>query len=226
MLTILTPPNSDALTTPAAVIARYSDMASANTTVLGAMIEEQSGRIAAYCQRVFGLRQLEQTERPPYVAYSTYDPLVPGVIYREPPPIVLDDMGPILSIDALTAQGTTLVQNTDFELDGLRIFRLSNDMRVYWAFRKIVIDFTTGYVLPLDTGTTTLPAAIQSVCIDLVRLAWTALQRDPNVAKENIYGVAQVDYAIPGSNNAQGLKGGLPLDLAQRLDPFVYRAVI
>jgi hypothetical protein len=92
-------------------------------------------------------------------------------------------------------------------------------MRVFWTYRKIVISFTAGYVLPGDTGTPNLPGAIESACIDLVRLGLTAVKRDPNVSKETLFGVAQVEYATPA------MKGGLPHDIAERLNPYVFRAV-
>jgi hypothetical protein len=236
MLTVLTPANSTALTTFANFQARFSDVTSAQSALVGALINEASSRIATYCQRAagaqaFGKRSLQQTIRPAYTSYNLYDPLVPGVLYREPHPLVLDEPGPIVSIDALQVRDAgsgnmvTLVQDTDWELDGLRIFRLSNDMRVFWTYRKIVITFTTGYVLPGDTGTPNLPGAIESSCIDLVRLGLTSVKRDPNIAREDLFGVARVDYVVPGSNNAPATKGGLPLEIAQRLDPYVFRAI-
>jgi hypothetical protein len=236
MLTVLTPANSTSLTTFANFQARFSDVTSAQSALVGALINEASSRIATYCQRAagaqaFGKRQLQQTIRPAYTSYNLYDPLVPGVLYREPNPLVLDDLGPIITIDSLQVRDAgsgnmiTLVQDTDYELDGLRVFRLSNDMRVFWTYRKIVISFTTGYVLPGDTGTPSLPGAIESACIDLVRLGLKAVNRDPNVSKETLFGVAQVDYIVPGSNNAPAMKGGLPADIAERLNPYVFRAV-
>jgi hypothetical protein len=203
---------------------------SAQSALVGALINEASNRIATYCQRAagaqaFGLRSLQQTLRPAFSSYSMYDPLMPGIMYREPAALVLDDPGPIVSVDSLqvrdagTGNMITLVQDEDYELDGLRIFRLFNDMRVFWTYRKIVISFTTGYVLPGDTGTPNLPGAIESACIDLVRLGLAAIKRDPNVSKETLFGVAQVEYATPAMN------GGLPHDIAERLNPYVFRAV-
>ncbi len=229
MLTILTAAAHTKLTTHAAVRSRSAVFTGASDAQLDALIDEASSRIVGYCQRTFGKTQLRQTMRPPYVSYSTYDPLFPGLAYREPDPIVIEAPGPIVTIDTVTAQGVTgpLVEGTDFERDAFRLFRLYNDVRVVWAYRKIVIDFTVGYLLPEDTGTSAdpLPAAISAACGELVARAWSASRRDQSVGRETIVGVSQIDYAPFGPNVAGGSKGGLPADVAAMLDPYVYRAV-
>jgi ABC-type amino acid transport substrate-binding protein len=189
-----------------------------------------SSRIAGYCQRIFGRTQLRQTVRPPYVSYSTYDPLFPGLAYREPDAIVLEAPGPIVTIDALTAQNAPapFVEGTDFERDGFRLFRLFNDVRVVWAYRKIVIDFTVGYRLPGDgamAGVDDLPASISAACGDLVARAWSASRRDATIGRETIIGVSQMDFSPFGATTAGGSKNGLPADIAAMLDPYVFRAV-
>lgn len=230
MLTVLTPANSTKLTTRDAVRARSAVVAGASDAQLDTLIDEASARIAGYCQRTFGKTQLRQTMRPPYVSYSTYDPLFPGLAYREPDAIVIEAPGPIVTIDAVTAQGVTgpLVEGTDFERDAFRLFRLYNDVRVVWAYRKIVIDFTVGYKLPTDgamAGVEALPAAISAACGELVARAWSASRRDQSVARETIVGVSQFDYAPFGPNVAGGSKNGVPADVAAMLDPYLYRAV-
>ncbi|MFT4098622.1 MAG: hypothetical protein QM651_16005 [Rhodoblastus sp.] len=230
MLTVLTPAASSALTTRAVVRGRSAVVAAASDAQLDTLIDEASSRIAAYCQRSFGKTQVRQTVRPPYVSYSTYDPLFPGLAYREPDPIVLEAPGPVVSIDAVTVQNvaTPLVENADFERDAYRLFRLFNDVRVVWAYRKIVIDFTVGYRLPGDPTPSVapdLPGALSAACGELVARAWAASRRDQTIARETIVGVSQFDFAPFGANTTGGAKNGLPADVAAMLEPFVYRAV-
>jgi len=231
MLKVLTPAPSTSLITHDAVRARSSvAVAGASAAQLDALIAEATSRICGYCQRIFGATQYQQTVRPPYVSYSTYDPLFPGLAYREPDPIVIEAPGPVATVDQITAQGVTgnLVEGTDFERDGFRLFRLSNDVRVVWAFRKIVVNFTAGYRLPADAANSALqdlPAALSGACGDLVARAWRMSQRDPTLARETIIGVSQLDFAPFGAATAGGVKGGLPADIAAALDPYVFRAM-
>lgn len=230
MLTVLTPAATSNLSTLAAYKARFGITTADQDAQIVSLIARASSAVEGYCQRVFGVVQYRQTVRPPYTSFASYDPLMPGFGAREPDCIVIEAPGPVVSIDYVAAVGAPapLVEWQGFERDGFRLFRLSNDVRVMWAFRKIVVDFTVGYRLPGDTqtqGVPDLPAAIEGACLDLANRASFVGSRDPSVRREMIVGVMQTDYTQLGASDGAAMKQGIPADIAARLDPYVYRAV-
>lgn len=201
MLAILTAATSSALATRAGFRARYPGFATLSDAQVSALVLEASSKIAGYCDRVFGLTQYRQTMR--------------RLCAHE---LRLEAPGPIVSIDALTIDGVAKVEGTDFERDRMTLYRLSTDCRIPWHGATIVVDYRTGYGLP-GQSPRSLPEAIEAACLELAARQAFAGPRDPNVTEETIFGVAKFVY------DAGGEKGGLPLSIAQALDPHVFRTI-
>ena len=222
MLTITTVPTSTSLTTRDGFKAAYAITGTDDDSYIDELITEKSAEIAAFLGRInpdggsaMGVQTVRQTERPIYNTYSAYDPLMPGIQAQEQRPLCLE-LDPIITIAAVTADGVALTQDTDFELDGLRLFRLFNDRRVMWTYRKIVIDYQAGWSLPGDGGTTTLPPDIERCCRELVFRSYAGRSRDPALWRTEAAGVRN-DYVHAGAGNGIQLVEGLPQDVAGRL---------
>lgn len=222
--TVITPAASRALTTLANVKTSLNVTTPDDDAFIQMLIDQRSGDIAAYCRRTWGQETVRQIIRPAYLSYAPYDPLMPGDAVNDPPPVTLE-RDPVVQIISATGDGLPLVQDADFELDGFCAYRISNDRRVWWAFRKITFDYVCGYVLPGDAGVTTLPADVEKACIDLIAYDYAARGRDPTLWRDDVRDVARVDYALLGTNNGIGMSGGLPAHIAERLDNYVVRTL-
>jgi len=207
MLTITTPATGTALTTRQKLRDRFAGLSDKSDALLDAFIAEASSRVVGYCQRDFGLATYRQTTRM-HGNCRTFIHLP------------FETPGPIVQILALTVDGVTKTEGTDFEREGEILYRLSSDHRIPWPRSKIVVDFVAGYSLPDAVATPTLPAAVEGACQALAARLAVAELRDPSLSAETIFGVAKFEYA--GVND---LKNGLPADLAGALDPFVVRTL-
>lgn len=191
-----------ALTTRNDVKAALSVTGSTDDTFIDSLIERASAAVESYCRRTFGTRTVTQTFR----------------LDRGRQRLILDAV-PVTSITSVTEAGTALTAD-DYELDAGAGFldRLDGDDGLStWAASKIVIVFVAGYVLPGAGGTVTLPADIQAATIDLVARAYHARGRDPQLRSEKILDVIDQSFTAADSVTT---KGGLPLDVAERLDPY------
>lgn len=167
---------------------------------LTSAIERASAMVETYCGRVFGLREVTDTVR----------------INCRKPRLIL--AAPVASITSVTEAGT-LLTTADYELDaeaGLLSRLDSSDNIVSWAIGKTVVVYEVGYVLPGNNGAN-LPADIQACTIDLVARAYHARGRDPSLRSEKILDVIQQSWSAVDSVTT---RGGLPLDVAERLDPY------
>jgi hypothetical protein len=146
---------------------------------LNAMISRVSDLISGACNgRVFGRESLLEVFR----SVRGLDALV---LSRDP----------VATITSLVADGSTLVEGTDFEVDfaaGL-VYRLAGDARCSWRASKVSIAYTAGWLLPSQDGSS-LPGDVQQVCIDRVVRMRGGRGRDPNVRSESTDGVDSVSY--------------------------------
>jgi hypothetical protein len=101
----------------------------------------------------------------------------------------------------VTLDGTTLTSGTDFVFDARRgkLHRLVNDCPALWAARKLVIDYSAGYVLPDDEGDPALPADVKQATTYLVGDIWKVRQQGQLGAlkREMVEGIAQVEWWQP-----------------------------
>jgi uncharacterized phiE125 gp8 family phage protein len=166
-------------------------------------IREASGAIESYVGRVLAEETVVQTFRLEHRLHEA----------RKHEPLALQRY-PVTAIAAVVDPfGTTLVQDTDYELDpttGL-LWRLGGARRIRWVPGKTVVTYTAGYAL-LDG----LPFPIEQACLTLLKHRWAAKTRDPMVKSEETVGVERMDYWV----GQVGDNGALPPEVTGLLDPF------
>lgn len=172
MLTIVTPATSGALVALARVKTELSIAGSAEDAKLGDLIDEASALVAAHCNRdSFGAEVLRQTERPTCPRASI---------------ILARDLQPVVT--AVEADGVALDAD-EYEIDGSLLYRLSDDCRIAWCARKVVVDFTAGFDLPDDA-----PVALSRAALDLVVGMYRGAGRDTAIRSEQVEGVGQTAF--------------------------------
>lgn len=172
MLTVTTPALYGDLVTVARVKNELALTTSSEDAKLADLIAEASSLLAHYCNReTFGVEQVTQVERPPFSIY----------------PITLGrDLAPIIT--TVTADGS-LLDPTEYELDGALLYRLSSDERVAWGARKVTIEYTAGLDVPDEA-----PPALARAALDLVVNMYRGQGRDQTIRSEQVEGVGQVAY--------------------------------
>lgn len=201
ILTVLTTAASYDLTTLANVKAELGVTGSAQDGKLKLYIQQASGAIADYCNRVFALEAVSEQFRFGWGLGRGVDIL----ILRRRPVIA-----PITSV--VENEDPALTEGDDFEVDykaGL-ITRISNGSRRCWTNTKIVVAYSAGHDLLGD-----LPQAVERACILLVKFYNAKGQRDPLLRSEEVIGVQRFDYQV----NQVGDDGGLPPDVLSLLKP-------
>ncbi|MCZ8310946.1 MAG: phage head-tail connector protein [Magnetospirillum sp.] len=162
-------------------------------------IRQASDGIAAYCRRPegFGRETVEETFRARYAGQA-----VSSLILGR-------DIAP--AITSVVEDGTALLA-AEYLLDGSLLRRLEDDRPTSWNAAKIVVVYQAGYTLLSG-----LPYDVERCAIDLVVRAYNARGRDPGLRSERILDVIAQSWDTPGGD---GFKGGLPTDVADRLDPY------
>jgi hypothetical protein len=191
MITIITPPATNALTV-LATAARELAIPEA-TSGLQELIGQASDICARYCGRPegFGRATVRQTERS-----------------VDLPCIILDrDLNP--AITSVIEDGTTLAA-TDYELDGSLLYRLSGDYRIQWRAAVVQVTYAAGYALLTD-----LPQDIERACLATLAGLQTARGRDPRIRSESADGVGSVSYLDPRAGAE-----AIPIEAAALLAPW------
>lgn len=120
---------------------------------------------------------------------------------------------PVTSIASVVQDGVTL-DPTEYEVDGTGALKhLSSDRPTDWNGNKVIVTYTAGWLLPGQQGRN-LPPDIESATIGLVKAAWYARKRDPNLKSQNIPGV--IDEAFFFRSPEPGAP--LPEEIAQKLN--------
>lgn len=172
MLTIVTPATSGALVALARVKTELSISGTSQDAALGALIDEASSLIAAYCNRdTFGAEVLQQTER-------LTCPRDCIILARD-----ID-----VSVTSVTVDADTLT-GAEHEVDGSLLYRLDDDERIAWCPGKVVVAYTAGFTLPDNA-----PPALSRAALDLVVGMYRATGRDPAVRQEMVEGVGSTSY--------------------------------
>jgi hypothetical protein len=163
-------------------------------TKLGRYINQASGMIAEYCNRVFAIETVTETMRNgPRRSYSLSNPW-----HGQQQSLILQRY-PVISIVSL-AENDILLDPSAYEVDAANgeIQRLDNSQYSLWSASKITITYSAGFTLP--TG---LPSGIERACIMLVKQFAASGDRDPMVQSERSDGVGSTQFF-----NASGT--GLP----------------
>lgn len=210
IVTVVSPAASARLTTVAAARSEVGLTSVANDADLGLLIDRASAVIQNWCGAPFGVQTLSEFYR--FAWDSGMGPAAQVVAPYGTPlnsqrkPLILSRRAAIVLVSVAE---TAALATTDYEADlpaGM-IYRLRNGYRAWWNAQVATVVYTTGYVLPNDTGTRTLPFDVEDVCLALVRSAWFARGRDPNVALETLNGdrTSHWERSIGGSVIDDGL---------------------
>lgn len=219
MLSVLTPADQTDLTTLAAVKSELQIADSKDNVWLSLQISVASQMVTDYLNVMgaddgtvtLGRETLQETFR---VHHSRY---LARRLDSERTQYLMLSRRPVVSIDGLIQDGVAL-DPSEYEVDGSGALKhLSSDRPTDWNGNKVVVTYTAGWLLPGQDGRT-LPRDIESATIGLVKAAWFARLRDPNIKseEENIPGVIdqKTDYFFrspePGAP--------LPEEIAQKLN--------
>lgn len=116
-------------------------------------------------------------------------------------------------VETVMGTATTLTAGTDFTIDNAKgqLIRFdSNGYPCRWKPNMIVASYSAGFA--------TIPFDVVDATARLVKSAYFARDRDPNIRSEMIPGVAQFSYWQPGSG--AGSNGNLPPDIQALLDNY------
>lgn len=103
---------------------------------------------------------------------------------------------PVTSITSVVSDGTTL-DAADYEIDGRRLYSLSDDARVWWSSAKVVVVY--------DAGWDTVPDEIKLAASKMARLLWSeggdSGRSDPNLKRVRIEGVGEREWWVGGASD-------------------------
>lgn len=172
------------------------------------VITQASTSAANYCNRVFSVETLK----------SQFFPMREGWPYllRDGFAILQLSRWPVVIVTSVTETisgiATLLVENTDFVVDYSKgqITRFdSSGYPCTWAANPIVVVYSAGYA--------TIPADIIDATVRLVKAAYFARLRDPQLRSQASPGVYEAAYWF---GNGPGAASGLPPDIASVLDGY------
>lgn len=205
VLVVNTAAVSKDLTTLATVKAECGITDTSEDANIETWIDQASDACAAYCNRVFGQETVTETFRNRFNFVYRHENKLPSILLQR---------NPITAI-TVTEDGTVLVQDVDFQLDGTEgiIYRLdpNTDALTNWSFNKLVVNYTAGWLL---MGT--LPFNIERACISQVVNTRASAGRDNTVKQESIPGVLETQYWV----GTIGQNGALTPDVTALLDPY------
>jgi hypothetical protein len=101
---------------------------------------------------------------------------------------------PIVSVQSVTLDNAAL-PSTDYEVDLANgtIIRLSGDVQIPWKYQKVVVLYTAGWV--------DVPDDLKLAASRLASEFYTLGKRDPNLKREKIDGIGEVEYWVSPSND-------------------------
>jgi uncharacterized phiE125 gp8 family phage protein len=201
---IVTPSESELLTTLERVKRELSITSDASDEILEDKISEASSDIAqAIPQRLprEGVRETFWHDEGAHhwrTPHHRGNPMQTTLFLRRTP---------VVKIDSVTVDDIALDPN-EFLLDpdaGL-LDRLSSDgIPCAWSFCKsVVVAYTAGFILPGASGRN-LPRAIEGAVIALVSDYWASRGRDPTLRSESIPGVIERQFWVGAVGEAESL---------------------
>jgi hypothetical protein len=218
LTTVLTPAGTSALTTWEEVKLELglpdSDQAWAESA-----ITRMSSLIASYCDRVFGVRSIQDDFVPNEGSRNSW------IGSREP--LVLSTW-PVTAVTSVTVDGTALVADTDYRLDGDDglLYRLDSDGGIaHWERQPVRAVYSAGYVLPADNGylagsDASLPAELVDAALSLVSGKYFSRRRDPLLRSENVPDVGAAAYWVGSIGD-----DAMPANITAILDSYRARPI-
>jgi hypothetical protein len=199
MIEVITPSATYDLTVLSTVKSELQITDTADDAFLSSCIRQASGMIASYCNRVFAKESVRETFR----------------LLRSRPALMLSRY-PVTEVTGISVDGEPL-EETEWETDLKvgRVFYISDDHIRDWPKGKITVEYSGGYTLLAE-----LPYEVERCCVDLVKMLYFSRARDPMLRSERVLDVIQQSWSTAGGETV----GGLPRDIACRLDP--YRSIM
>lgn len=194
ILQIQTPAASTKLTTVATAKAELNVTSTTDDTYIGTLIDRASAVVAGFIGNALGQQTAIETFRfgwspgmgPAAQTVAPYG--TPLTVQRKPLVLQLPN---VVSITSIVENGTTLdpmAPDYEFEAEAALVWRMQDGIRSFWNVPTVVVTYVAGWVLPNDGGTRTLPFDIEEVTLALVRSAYFARGRDPNIAMDMLDG--------------------------------------
>jgi hypothetical protein len=200
-LVVTTPAATRDLTTLARLKAELSITDSLSDTLLTNIIREASEAIGSYCSRPEGFGAETVTE----TFWLTDAPYLDPTTRGQDVLILARDLVP--TIASVTEDGTALVANTAYLLDGSVLCRVFSGTMRAWTARQVVVAYSAGYALPGS-----VPNDLQRAALDLCASMWSSRGRDWTIRSEAVDGVGSVSYLDP-----RAAAVGLPPTISDRL---------
>lgn len=201
IVTVITPPLTDALTSLATVKLDLNVSYTEDDAFISSLIERTSGVIASWIGRPLGLQTIAESFRRVPGSYHLGLPGLPSYVpyytnYALNVRPLLTSFVPIASISSIVEDTTTLTAGVDYEVEaksGL-LWRLAAGTRITWNGLATVVTYVAGYALPNDTGRN-LPQEIEDVALNLIRSAYFSRGQDPSITLELVEGIGRTVYS-------------------------------
>jgi hypothetical protein len=215
LLSVLTPAADRSLVALAVVKDELGITDAATDTRLTRWIREASATIEGEIGRPLRAEIVQETFRAHHRNHHNDWPCADWS-YRLNPPTgasLLLVRYPIVAIDSIVEDGSTLDADTDYEIDDRAgiLYRLSGTVRIPWYGQTIVVRYTGGW----DTLDAVEPD-MQTACLYLLRHRLVNTQRDPLLRTVSIPGVIEQQYWL----GAPGDRAGLPDDVERLISRY------
>lgn len=199
MLTVITPATSTALTTVARASA-VLDLAAGDAALLSIVIPQASQMVVDHCRRLFAQETVREVLR---------EPACGGVLLAR---------APVTAFVSVT-HGDTVLTTADWEYDAARgvLRQLSGQFLGSWSAAPLTVEYTAGYTLPADTGSWTLPPAVERAAMLIIAAILANRDRDPMLRSEEIPGVRSVSYWVRESQALPSLEAETLLEPYRRI---------
>ncbi|HYF88980.1 phage head-tail connector protein [Azospirillum sp.] len=171
----------------------------ADDTLLTTLIEQASATIETFCGRSFAAAAATETYR----------------IARWRERLILERT-PVVSVASVLLNGETL-DPAAYEVEspgaGFLLRLDGSGCSIGWPAGRVAVTYTAGY--------SATPPDVERCCIDVVKLGYFARCRDPMLRSYENPDVERMSWTDP---DKVVMRGGLPADIADRLD--AYRTMV
>jgi len=206
-LTVIDPAATHDLTTIETLKAEMEISGATDDAFLGALIRQASDQIRQYTNRTFAQETVK--ERFDFEWLINNDEHWSSSLCH---PLRLA-RAPITDVIEIIDDGNVIVPPDEYDIDaenGL-IWRISDGLRFGWFSTRLEVTYTAGYALLSG-----LPYDIERAAIDLIKRHYYSRSRDPALRSEQILDVINSSWTAASSAST---KFGMPVDIAERLDP-------
>jgi hypothetical protein len=194
-----TPATSRLCTTLERVKAELDIGDGANDTLLSGYIAQASESVANYLCMPLARESVTETFR-----------------LRLSPRVLILTRAPIVAITAVVEDsGTVDPAEYEYDADAGLLYRLSDDSRVYWSSRKIMVSYSAGYLMPGTSGAN-LPADIERAAILTVSAMAGGQGRDAMLRSEMLPDIGSTTYFEASPEDASLPSGAVALLRARK----------